>query len=131
MSSPLFTTECDSGIYTKYTGHIQYEPHPGVLVTPEMLYDMRKCNSLKKEINEVAKETNMPDEVKMFLMMAATRHIKFNYHQIAEYYAQAPKEVQELMEKSGLVIIDFNDAIENGFVELTETLKDLRDEENA
>ena len=30
------------------------------------------------------------------------------------------------MEKSGLVIIDFDDAMENGYVELTETLKELK-----
>lgn len=62
------------------------------------------------------------------LKLAATRHIVFNYQMLAEFYAQADKEVQELMEKSGLVIIDFEDALINGFVKLTETLKELKDE---
>ena len=51
--------------------------------------------------------------VKTFLRAAATRHYKFNYDKIAEYYANSPAEVQELFEQSGLVIIDFDDAIAN------------------
>ena len=62
------------------------------------------------------------------LLLAATRHIIFNYQMLAEFYSQADKKVQELMEESGLVIIDFDDAMENGFVELTQTLKELRNE---
>lgn len=48
--------------------------------------------------------------------MAASRHVVFRYDRIAEYYCHAPKEVQELMEESALVIIDFDDAIEGGYV---------------
>jgi hypothetical protein len=62
------------------------------------------------------------------LLLAATRHIVFNYQLLAEFYAQADKDIQGLMEKSGLVIIDFDDAMENGYVELTETLKELKNE---
>lgn len=54
--------------------------------------------------------------------MAATRHYGFNYKYIAEYYAQAPKEVQELFEDSALVIIDFEDAIAKGFVEVSQVI---------
>ena len=54
--------------------------------------------------------------------MAAYRHTKFNYKNIAEYYAQSSKEMQELMEDSALVIIDFNKAIENGYVKLSEEI---------
>ena len=61
--------------------------------------------------------------------MAATRHYVFNYKYIAEYYAQAPKEVQELMEDSALVIIDYEDAIAKGYVELSKTLQELTENE--
>jgi hypothetical protein len=47
------------------------------------------------------------------------RHIVFDYQKIADYYAHASKEIQELMEKSALVIIDFNKAIQNGYVKLS------------
>ena len=51
--------------------------------------------------------------------VAAYRHVVFNYRAIAEYYAHAKADLQEAMEDSALVIVDFNKAIENGFVALT------------
>jgi hypothetical protein len=64
----------------------------------------------------------LPHEIETFLEFAAQRHTVFSYEKIAEYYAHAPKEVQELMEDSALVIIDFKKAIEHGFVQLTKDL---------
>ncbi len=54
----------------------------------------------------------------------------FDYEQIAEYYAHAPAEVQELMERSALVIVDFGRAIEDGFVRLNQELKEQYLEEH-
>jgi cell division GTPase FtsZ len=123
----LFTTECDSGIYSKSKAHIQYVPRVTEPISPDMLYDLKKYKELRKEINSA----DISDEDKMFLNFAATRHIVFDYESVADYYTQASKTVQELMEKSGLVILDFNDAMENGYVEMTETLRDLREEDDA
>ena len=53
------------------------------------------------------------------------RSIVFDYGKIANYYAHSEKETQELMENSALVIIDFNKAIENGFVRLTEEINEM------
>jgi len=89
------------------------------------LFDTSKTDNLIKEINN----SNIPNESKEFLKKAATRHIIFNYSKIAEFYAKSDKETQELMESSALVIIDYNKAIESGFVELTEYLKESRYEE--
>ena len=58
-------------------------------------------------------------------MLAANRHIRFNYAQIAEYYCHAPKKVQELMEKSALVVVDIDDAIKNGFARFSKRLEEL------
>lgn len=121
MNIPLFSEDCDSGIYSKATGHPQYVPRTGEPIDPLTLYNTEKYKELRKEIAT----SDVPEDVKTFLNLAATRHIVFDYERIADYYAQADKPTQELMEKSGLVIIDFDDAIENGFVELTSTLKDL------
>ena len=41
---------------------------------------------------------------------------------IADYYANSSKEMQELMEKSALVIIDFESAIQLGYVKLNDTI---------
>ena len=55
-------------------------------------------------------------------MLAATRHVVFNYEKIAEFYAHAPAKIQRLFEASALVIIDFDDAIGGGYVKLCESL---------
>lgn len=120
--NPLFAQECDSGIYSKSMKHIQYVPTMREKVSAESCYNIKKYEELKKEIQE----RDLPKDIKKMLLLAATRHIVFNYQLLAEFYSQAEKDVQELMEKSGLVIIDFDDAMENGYVELTETLKELK-----
>lgn len=83
--------------------------------------------SKTKELIEAIKQSNVPTEIKQFLKLAAYRHLCFNYSKIAEYYAHADKETQELMEQSALVIIDFGDAIRNGFVQLSEQISLLRE----
>ena len=49
----------------------------------------------------------------------------FNYGKIADYYAHQPREMQKLMEKSALVIIDLNDAIANGYVTMQNRIMDI------
>ena len=82
------------------------------------LLNKEKANNFILKI----KESSVAKDEKDFLLMAAYRHTKFNYKNIAEYYAHANKEMQELMEDSALVIIDFNKALENGYVTLSEEI---------
>lgn len=108
--------------YTMKTNVPQYEikgEEPDI----SELVDTSKVKELQLRI----KHSNVPDEVKQFLKLASYRHLQFNYSKIAEYYAHAEKEVQELMEDSALVIIDFDDAIAKGYVELTKQIELLRD----
>ena len=88
------------------------------------LVDRAYVEKLIKEIDEAV----APQGIKNFLKIAATRHYKFNYQKIAEYYANSSPGVQELFEKSALVIIDFDDAIANGFVKMNKRLMEIRDE---
>lgn len=46
----------------------------------------------------------------------------FNFKNIAEYYAHADVGTQSLMEGSALIIIDFDRAIELGFIEMTQEI---------
>jgi hypothetical protein len=82
------------------------------------LYNDKKTKELTKEIQE----HELPSDIEKFLIHAAERHTVFNFRAIAEYYAHAPQEIQNLMEKSALVIIDFEKAIENGFISLSEEI---------
>lgn len=88
------------------------------------IYDTTKTSELCSKI----KKANLPDDVRGFLMAAASRHTVFNYELIAEFYAHQDRDVQELMEDSALVIIDYNKAIENGYVKLTKALMQLSGE---
>lgn len=111
----------------KYTKKI---PTPIYEITGEKpkLKDLINSQKVESLISEIEKADISPAE-KKFLKIAAYRHYVFDYRLIAEYYAHANKTVQDLMEKSALVIIDFNKAIENGYVELTKEIEELYDEE--
>ena len=89
-----------------------------------MLTDYKKYSKLIADINK----SNVSEEEKQFLRFAASRHIVFNYSKIADYYANASAEMQELMEQSALVIIDLNDAIANGYVKLSKNIEKILDE---
>lgn len=109
------------GVDDKYTAKIQapiYKP-TGECPTVGELFDVTKYKQLV-EIIEKTKE--LTEEHKDFLIHAAKRHIVFDYEKIAEFYAHAPKEVQVMMEESALVIVDFNKAIEDGFVVLAQEI---------
>ena len=105
----------------KYSTKVEapiYEPKN---VKPHLLElcDKSKTHRLMKEIET----SNLPYEEKMFLMDAARRHSVFNYEKIADYYAHASPEMQHLMERSALVIIDFEKAIEYGYVKLCDEIR--------
>lgn len=106
--------------YTSKINIPQYEVS-GELPTFGNMYDTEKTEILIAEINN----SNVTEAEKKFLIEAAHRHCVFDYRNIAEYYAQATREMQELMEKSALVIIDYDNAIANGYVKLSERLKRL------
>lgn len=116
----------NDGIYTTKIKAPTYEPKnkkPHILE----LCDTYKTKHLIKKIED----STLPSEEKEFLIEAAKRHNVFNYEKIADYYAHSSKEMQELMEESALVIIDFGKAIQLGYVRLCEQIKnEYLEEEN-
>lgn len=111
----------------KYSNKIDgliYEPN-GNKPEIEQLFNSEKYQSLVDEIEL----SPLNEREKNFLKLAATRHIVFDYRKIADFYANSTKQVQYLMEKSALVIIDFNAAIENGFVSLAKEIDAMREED--
>lgn len=87
----------------------------------EELVNVANYRKLVADINRA----DIPEDLRDFLKLAATRHLVFNYDKIADYYASATPEVQRLMEQSALVIIDVNDAIMLGYIKLSKTVKDI------
>ena len=116
--------ELDGETYTKKIEAPIYEPK-GERPKVEELFDNSKTKELVREIDAA----KLPADVSAFLRLAAERHTVFNFRNIAEFYAHADEKTQSLFERSALVIIDFDKAIENGFVHLTERLGKLADAE--
>lgn len=110
LENELYTLKVESPVY-KVTGD---KP------TFNEMYDLNKTFELLNEI----KAKKLSEDIRLFLEFASYRHIVFNYAKIAEFYAHADKQVQELMENSALVIIDFKKAIDKSFVTLTSQLSE-------
>jgi ParB-like chromosome segregation protein Spo0J len=110
---------------SQYTNKITapiYEPK-GERPPISDLSDKTKTNELCSEIEKA----KLPEDVRGFLLTAAQRHTVFNFRNIAEFYCHASADVQHLMERSGLIIIDMDKAIANGFVHLSERLGAIAD----
>jgi len=124
LDALLSVTDDEQESDNPYTDKVEspiYEPSDRC---PEIgdLYDTSRTDSLLRRIEE----SDVQDDVRDFLVRAAQRYTSFNYGLIADYYAHSPREVQELMELAALVIVDYNKAIELGFVQLCESLSDAR-----
>lgn len=117
----LFGSEFKNNEEQKYSTKIEspiYEPKnqkPHILE----LVDKSKTQRLIREIQE----SNLDEDEKKFLIDASQRHMVFNYEKIADYYSHSSKEMQNLMEKSALVIIDFEKAIQLGYVKLCDEIR--------
>lgn len=131
--SPIATQESlfknEEGWKSEYTAKILapiYEPKnkkPDIFE----LVDRAKSKQLSGEILTAS----ISPEERDFLLHAAQRHNVFNYKLIADYYAHASPVMQRLMEASALVIIDFNDAIREGYVKFSEEVAKIYVEEHG
>jgi len=110
----------DDDPYTAKIDTPVYEPSETVPAVSE-LYDENKTQDLRGRIEAA----ELPPEVERFLLSAAERHTVFHFNKIADYYASASAEVQALFEESALVIIDYEKAIEHGFVHLTKKMVEI------
>jgi len=133
MNDPIFKqanlfgqSEQTDTIYSKNIKAPTYEPSN----KKPHLIELLDSTKTKQLIREIEDSTAEPEE-KAFLIEAARRHSVFNYEKIADYYAHSPIEVQHLMVRSALVIIDFEKAIHNGFVKLCEKIKEQYIEQDS
>jgi len=109
--------EDDESIYTKKIDAPIYTPSEEKPKIKDLI-NQEKTNELLNNI----KSSKLPKEEKEFLIKAAQRHLVFDYSKVADYYAHSEKNVQNLMEQSALVIIDFDKALRNGYVKLQEEI---------
>ena len=108
---------------SKYTDKIKtpvYEPTQDEPPALDELYDTGRYNELIQAIES----SEVSGEMAQFLRFAAQRHIVFNYENIAEFYSHAEPDVQELFEALTLVIIDYEQAIDQGFIDFADEALD-------
>lgn len=119
----LLAPEAD--LYSRRIEAPIYEPSERKPAIAE-LYDDSRTQTL---IALIDASPDVAEDVKAFLRLAAQRHTVLRFNLIADYYAHSPAAVQRLMEQSALVIIDFDNALADGFVRLTRQIMDqMRDE---
>ena len=124
----MFSNSSDTttGHYSKKIEAPVYEPKNR---PPHLLecFDRSKTAKLLADIDC----SSVTEEEKKFLREAANRHTVFNYEKIADYYSHASAEMQAMMEQSALVIVDFDKAIEGGYVTLCKEIEEQFREEYA
>jgi hypothetical protein len=125
LTNLLDENEDEENMYTQKVDIPTYEPSE---IKPNVkdLYDDSKAFDLIDKI----KASKLPQAEKDFLMLTAGRHVMLNFQLIADYYAHSERPVQQLMEDSALVIVDLDNAIANGWVNLSKKLDDIYDEDN-
>lgn len=107
--------------YSHKLGKVIYEPKE----TNHKICDLFKDNS--KKFEDLINKIENP-ELREMLRLRAAWFVDFNFEKIADYYAyQATAEEQRCIEALGLVLLDYEGLIENGFSDL---LKDFDNEEN-
>lgn len=85
------------------------------------LFDTTRADAAREKI----KNSGLSGPVRRFLHEASGRLVEFDYANIAEFYAHADKDTQELMEELALVIVDAERAIELGYLTLTKEIAGL------
>lgn len=102
---------------------IHYKPKENLSI--DNLLDTSKYEAVIDEINK----SSLSNSQKKFLMLAASRFIRFKYEKIADYYCSIQSdEMKSWIEKLHLVVVDYDNAIENGYFEFQEDYKHLLEE---
>ena len=117
LPMPDLTAPVDGNAYTQTVDIPIYYP-TGPQPAIEELTDRSTADELIGQI----RQAELPAAIENFLLDAAERHVAFNFQRIANYYAHSSPDIQALMERSALVIVDYNQAIANGFVRLKEDI---------
>jgi hypothetical protein len=112
--------------YTRKIEAPTYEPSATKPVVSELFHSEKT-----ERILAAIEQADISKEEKAFLVAAAHRHTVFDFGKVADFYAHSKPEVQKLMEDSALVILDFNKAIEQGYVRLSESIRKTYMQDNG
>lgn len=99
------------GTYTRKIDIPVYEPSDRKPFLNNLM-----CTKKRDELLADIDKSDIPEEIKVFLRSSAERHTKFDFAAIADFYAHSKTDVKQLFEDSALVIVDYDDALKNGFI---------------
>ena len=85
------------------------------------LANLDKTKNLIDKINSL----EVDNELKEFLKVRASFFTDFNFQKIADYYSSQDEKIQEVFKDLGLVILAPKEALERGFVELSDSVFEL------
>lgn len=106
--------------YSDNIGQVVYEPK-------ETHHQISDLYEMTGDLDEIVAGVQNP-ELRKMLEIRKAWFCNFNFAKIADYYAyQATPEEQRVFERLGLVLLDRDQLIENGFSDI---IKDFEDENN-
>ena len=85
------------------------------------LANLDKTKNLIDKINSL----EVDNELKEVLKVRASFFTDFNFQKIADYYSIQDEKIQEVFKELGLIILAPKEAIEKGFIELSESVFEL------
>ena len=104
--------------YTKLIRGLIYKPRMANPPAVSSLYNDAKLKALLAQIDAL----QLPQDLAYFFRLAAHRFVRFRFDLIAEYYAHASEDIKQIMRELVLVIVDHDDAIEDGVLKLSKEL---------
>ena len=86
--------------------------------TINQLANLDKTNELIDKINSL----DINEDLKDLLKIRASFFTDFNFQKIADFYAKQTKEIQDIFKDLGMIILAPKEALEKGFIELSDYL---------
>ena len=94
--------------------------------------ELKNCVNAEKYnklIDEINANDLLTETEKKFLRLGATRWIQFRYDNIAQYFCtKASPEFQKMLQQSAMVLIDFDDVLENSLTDAQNFVQSLSKE---
>lgn len=78
-----------------------------------------------KDLIDKIKNLEISEYIKELLIIRASFFTDFDFQKIADFYSKQNKEVKEIFEQLGMVILAPKEALKHGFIEITESLIEL------
>jgi hypothetical protein len=89
--------------------------------------EIKSLAEIKKteELIDLINKCEIPEELKTILRHRASFFVDFNFSNIADFYCHSDESIKNIFKKLGLVILAPEDALKEGFIELTENLMEI------